>query len=370
MPKSKDSRFFVRFFFRLLGWSRGRSLLAWYFGKKLNKAQVSFPLDPSGVKKVLLVIPLDPLEALQQVPTILSLLEYFESAEIVLFCTDSIALYFSAIERVSRVEAYRPDERFMGSTAFHGWTKAFRDEKFDLCVLLERRSDLPMLALVAGTHIPLRVGFTTAAEFPFLNLSFHPGDSVRYLPEQNLTLARLLGASAPVPQRWSSSKKAREEITLLLRESNIAIPSRLIGIDAAYYFSSFGEAWTEELFKRLRSFHDVIFYIQGDWIDRGNRTSEWLSRQRIPVFGHLSISQTAALIEHSVMIISGKTSLFELSRMMNKPTVGVFRESEIQAYLKPGKKVYGITYETAPDDRTVEQIADIVANITSRGTKG
>jgi hypothetical protein len=340
-------------------WQKG--LLAWILRTWYKPPALVFPWKKQGIKKALVMLPEDPVEAFHQINNYLQIAALYRSTSFFLLCTGKVGAFFKHVHPEATIVEYDPSQRFLFSRQFSEQGRVFSREEFDLCVVLERTPELSLLFLAGKTAAPIRAGYTEAGAFPFLNMHVNPSKEQRYRTEQNCVMARALGASDGIRMNWSIAKETMEEISHMVRELHVAPSARLVGIDVGLFFSAFGPDWTEMLCNKLKENKTVSYYCYVDE-EPDETISPFLSLMEIPVFSNLSPSRCAALIAKSTGIISGRSVFFELANALKKPIIGVFEETECAAYCQGSVLTKAITYSTAPDSSVIEKIVLYVNN--------
>jgi ADP-heptose:LPS heptosyltransferase len=350
-------------FFRAIGRRYSMDLMRRRYTPSRGAEAVEFPRGFRVAGKILIILPSDALAALHQVPNLLSLVGHFANSEIVLLCESHVLPYFQRLAGVSRAVEYREGELELGGKRHQALGRAIGRERFDLCLLLDRQPTLDVLVLAAQTGAAVRAGYFGHGLSPFLNVMVKPSETGRYLPEVNMLLANAFGARPRTQNRWAVSQTAHDEVAHLLRECSITIPSTMIGIDGFYFFREFGEQWTERLLAQLKDRESLTLYIYGVDPPSDKRLSAWVTHQRIPVFHSLSISHLAGLIDRSKVILSGRTALFELSRLLQKDSVGIFSSGDALRFFKETPYSRAVVFEQRPDDTTVRNVICLVDQI-------
>jgi hypothetical protein len=364
----EKSNFFGKtgfFLFRLLppGWRAG--LLKWIITVRYRSPSLVCPWNCASMKKILVLLPEDPVEAFHQINNYLRIAPLFKNAKVSIFCTKNVGRFFRLVHPDAEFNEYEISSRFLFSREFTAWGKIFSKEEFDLCLLLERSPDISLLFLVGKTVAPIRAGYSGAGDFPFLNIHVTPSGKRQYLADQNSIMAQIFGASERAKMHWRVSKETVDEITLMMRESNVDEATRLIGIDAGLFYTAFGFEWTRQLCNMLKAGKNrtCCLFIDGE-PDSG--LSEFVSSMRLPVFSNLSPSRYAALVVRCACFISGRSVFFELTNLIGKPLIGVFEKAVCSIYCKQSVSTRGITYSLTPDESTIRNIADLVDSLEKK----
>jgi hypothetical protein len=273
--------------------------------------------------------------------------------------------------------------------------------------MLDHSPHMALRYLCGQSAAPVRIGFTETGRdpggYPFLNMQVRPSPQCSYLTDQGLLLVSTLGVRAQKKTRWSVAKESIAEITMLLSEMKVDPSSRLIGIDAGFFMNTFGAQWAQSLIDTLKdvsfdkpqdlsrgTLKDVSFDKPQDlsrdtlkdlrqqnvrnacylfcYEEPQEKTAAWLGRQDLPVFSNLPASRCAALIYKSEFIVAGATVLFELADALRKPVVGIFTDSQFDAYCRESETTHGIRYADAkrPDQSVIDAIGKLVAASLTR----
>jgi ADP-heptose:LPS heptosyltransferase len=361
MGKGASSGRLLRFVFRLLGPSWGRKILARRVRtRSAHLPPFSFPLDPALYTRVLIILPSKRLQVLHQLKNLAELTAFFKNASITILAEETSAPLVRLIERTNVIE-YEYDQKKLFSSAFNQFIREFHGI-IDLCCLLTRDEDLPLLYLAGMTAAPVRIGYVGSGGSPFLNLQVEPLPSRTYFPEWNSALAQMLGAKRAKQARWGASKETMAEIDHLLKEMHIDPRARLVGVDADFARRRFGASWAERFIKALiPATQGSIYLYAKDDNDPG--IMEWLSQFNLPLMHSLSVSQMAALISRSALIVTGNTLLFGLATLMETRVVGLFDIKHLAAYCPVTPMIKGIPFERTPDEKTIDNAAIAVAEL-------
>jgi ADP-heptose:LPS heptosyltransferase len=363
MPNAKNTGRLKRLLFSLLGSSRGKDFLARKVRKQTGGIPpFSFPIDIASVKKILIILPSEPLDVLYQLNNVLEMAAHFKNAKLTLLAEESCVPFARMMEGAEVVE-YRQENKQLFSSTFNGFNRDFSGTA-DLCCLLTREEDPPLLYLTGRTAAPIRAGYVDAGGSPFINLHIGPSADRHYLPEWNCAMAEILGARKMKPYRSTVAKATIGEIDQLLREQGLDPAAKLIGIDAPFFSRNFGAKWTAGLIEALTPLlaeTSVYLYTQ----DTGSPAErEKLARYGLPIIGGLTVPQTVALASRSKVVITGNTLLFGLATLIGGQALGVFKLEEHEAYcLPPPAPQVGITYEKNPTGETIEAVAGAIGKL-------
>jgi ADP-heptose:LPS heptosyltransferase len=359
MAKSKVFGKTAYFFLKMLPFARRFSLIKWLVRALYKTPVLEFPWNCTGINKILVVLPEGPVDAFHQIKTYLGLTTLFKNAAFSVFCTHDVGVLFQQIHPEAEITEYDMSQRYLFSRDFHVLGKRFNKEKFDLCVLLEHSPDISLLSLVGKTASPIRAGYKGSGDFPFLNVHVNPSIARKYLSDHNFMIARIFGASDKTMVRWSVAKETMEEITHMLHEFQILPMSRLVGIDAGFFFAAFGETWTGTLINKLKAVGAFTYYVY-NYGEPDDETYRFLYAHGVPVFANMTPSRSAALISRSDFVVTGKTVFFELASLLQKPVIGLFEKNEIARYCRQSSTTHGIVFDSLPGQTTVEHIVDIL----------
>jgi hypothetical protein len=354
MSKSKTFDALRRFASQMMPRRWQNAILSWILRTRYKPPTLVFPWNKSAIKKALVILPEDPIEAFHQINNYLQIASFYQNATFSLLCIEKIGALFKHVHPEAFIYEYEPSQRFLFSRQLSALGASFSKEEFDMSVILEHTPDISMLFLVGKTAARIRAGYTEAGEFPFLNMHVNLSKKQRYRAEQNSVMARVLGATGSIKMQWSVSKETLEEISHMLYELHLSPSSRLIGVDVDCFYKVFGPDWIEMLCRRLRE-KDVSFYLYTQGEPDGT-IPQFLSEMGSPVFSNLSAPRCAALIMRSVGVISGKSIFFELANMLGKPAVGVFEEKERAVYCRESVFTKAVSYSTTSDRSIIEKV--------------
>lgn len=354
--KSKCSDQLRCAFYTFLGQRRSRKLLAFALKARYRTSKVRFPVNIYETKEILIILPEQHLDVLHQLKNVISLIKLFKHATVSIVCEHSTSSYIKMIPGLNIIEYDRQEQVSFSASL----VKEIRElNHIDICFLLIKNPDLPLLYLAGASGADIRAGYSESGGFPFLNLQIRPDTNKKYLTDWNCSIAKLFGAS-PEDVRWSVARKTIDEINHLLKELKIEKNVHLIGIDVAFLLNQFGNSWTEILIQNLKKFNPGQLYF---YIDEKFPSSQlqWVQKQNIPFLGNLSASRTAALISRSRLVITGNTMIYALASLLKKPAVGFFKDDEIEMYCPQTANLMGIPYKTVSEEMVFKTITLIAS---------
>ncbi|MBD3319902.1 MAG: hypothetical protein GF350_02285 [Chitinivibrionales bacterium] len=360
MEKAKNSRPLKHYLFRFLGDRFQHAFFRWTFRKNIRQGMVHFPVNHLSVTRLCFILPTTPFDALFHIDSIFALISRFKKAENTVICDYRVAPYFSKLPNIGAVWEFDGSEMYAGSRELENLCSLLGRESCALCFLLEKNPPLPLLVLAACTGAPIRAGFWSRQASPFVNVCVRPGEKATYIAEKNMLLARLFGAKHSQNNRWVVSKNSCEEVRYLLEEAGIKFSLSQVGIDATTIFYEFGEQWTERLLHTLVNEQHVPCYLYVPKNFSDERLLVWLKKKNIPIISNLSVPQTAALIEQSRIVVSGKSTLYQLANLLKKPSIGIFREAEKTLYCKPSSQSRGIAFDPRNADRALNELHSLL----------
>lgn len=359
MGNKRKLRPLVYYLMKCLGEKGQTKFIKYLVYRKCGDYILDLPDDLSSVKNILFILPENPIEALHQVVNIISIINHYSKAQAIFLCEKKIAPYFKNFHRVSSIIEYDCDQMCLFSNEFSLLRKMLIMEYIDLCLFLERDPDLSLLSLVGQIQVKVRVTYSDVGAFPFFNLRIKSANNHVHMTEQNNIMAKMLGAKPHSDLRWSVPKNIIDEITLMFKESSIPTTAWIGGIDAQFFYYSFGHHWTEALIDYLNAQNNRTWYLYVKSITDKSFLN-WLKARKMPIFSDLSPPRLAALIYKSDLIISGKAITFELANLLHKPAIGLFEENELHRYCRLTPKSIGVSYSNKPDEQTITRISESV----------
>lgn len=342
-------------------------LIKFLVNRKCGDHIIDLPDDLSSVKNILFILPENLLDAIYQVQNIISIIGYFSKKHNVhttILCEEKIAPYFNNLQGINTIMEYELSQRYLFSSQLLTLHKRISKEYIDLCVFLERYPDLSLLYLVGQIHAKVRVTYSEAGEFPFFNLRIQSVSRQIHKAEQNNLIARTLGAKLQKDLQLGVSRDKIDEIEIMLTDFSIATDAWLGGIDAQLFYFTFGREWTEDLITKLNLINNTVWYLYARSIPEHSFLA-WLKAREMPVFYDISPSRLAALLHKTKLVLSGKTMLFELANLLNRPAIGLFQEQELNQFCRETSQSIGIPYTKRPDEQT---ILDVCQNIRKFST--
>jgi ADP-heptose:LPS heptosyltransferase len=367
MEKQKKSKGIRLLLSAILSRQAALRLIRLRYGKRLGSGMVEFPLDTARYKRVLVILPEDPLEALHQTNTVLSLKQLFSTAEVSLLCTGPVADFFRLLPGITTIIDYAVADRYLFSRAFGILCGTIEQADFDACFLLEKNPHPALLRAVAAAGAACRIGFYDSAELPFVNVRIRPSGKHSYLSDANTVLPQAIGGQAPKPLKWSVPKESLQEIRHTLKEHAINPDATVVGLDAALFFRQFGKQWLEMLVTQLNRCNGISLVCVAE-PEMDPEFLAWLKQHSVGIVPPVSIARLAALIQHSFLQITGNSIAFQLGCLLGKPTIGLFSQAELQTYFKPASYCRAAAFETAPDAQTVALVAGYLAEFGLPGT--
>jgi ADP-heptose:LPS heptosyltransferase len=324
--------------------------------RRYESTLLTFPLEFERVRSVLLVLPESLLEALHQVENVMALIARFGSAHLTFLCRREVSDIYHAIAPRAAFVEYRADERYLYSPVLARYGESLEHEHFDVCILLERNPDLALLHIVGKTGAPARIGYVDAGGYPFLNHEVRPDASTRYLADSDTALARAIGAQVPGSTQLALPREAREDVTQLLRDLHVPESGRLAVVDALACQRAFGSTWTDGLLAALSALAGVTWCCPGA-AAATEAANSGLRERGVLLTPPLSVTRTAALLERSVLAVSGNTPLFFLASLQQRPAVGLFEQAELPLYFRPARQRASVVYSHAPDSQSIASMA-------------
>lgn len=348
--------------FRLVGPARGRKILADAVRKMTAEAPAfSFPLDAAAVRNVLIILPSERLQVLQQLRNIFELTGFFKQAKTTLLAEETSAPLAGLVEGVN-VEVYPLESKKLFSAAFNGLNARFKG-MFNICCLLTRDDDLPLLDCAGRTAAPVRIGYAGAGGPPFLNVHVKPSPERVLAGDWNCAMAEMLGAKKILNTKWVIEKQTASEIDHLLKEHHLDAESRPTGIDALLFRCLYGAAWADECMNALLPYVKGRAYLYAEETHNQSEIT-WLEHFDLPVIANLSIPQVAALAARSGLIVTGNTLLFGLATHLAPKVIGVFKNHELAANCPRFPGIKGLVFEQSPDKGTIEKIVAAMTELS------
>ncbi|MBD3394465.1 MAG: hypothetical protein GF418_02465 [Chitinivibrionales bacterium] len=329
-----------------------------------SRTPLRLPADLTGARRLAVILPEDPLESLHAMSVVGALVNHFSGAEVVIACERRVAGFFERVRGIADVVAYDRGERYLYSREFGELGDMLSQKACDACVILEKNPDASLWYLIARMAPPIRIGYAQAASYPFLNVRIRTTGEAAHASDQNLLAAAVMGAKPVPPATWSVSKETIEEMRHALREYRIPEGAAVACLDAAYLYGRFGAEWTSTLVNTVREIDNLEWVIYaGDSADED--LVAWIERSGLPAFPALSPSRSAALIQVSCAVVSGKAVLFELAHLLGKPAIGVFEENEVCRYCRPDGLSHVAGFSGRPDDRTAGRVKEIIGTLAA-----
>jgi ADP-heptose:LPS heptosyltransferase len=340
---------------------RGR-IVHYLVEKSCGSLVMHLPEDFNAAQNVLFIMPEDPLDSLNQIENFVSLIGFFRDTRITIVCEKNVSAYFKNFSRIAVLFEYEKKNRYLFSKEMSSLQKKLSKEYIDLCICLERSPDISLLKIMGSIHAKVRMGYFCAGEYPFFNYRVKSTSQTDFTKDQNQIMATLLGANLKGNIRWSISKDALEEVSHRLKEFSLPPEADLVGIDAFYLYSTFGEQMNQLLDATTKAFPERKWLlITSEIFDL--HFLQWLQKLRIPVFNDHSASRIAAVLYKVSVFISGKSPLYAMANLLAKPTIGLFEKNDFNRYFKESPRMFGIVYTAKSVKEIVDEICKDMSSI-------
>jgi len=349
----------------LLGQPVAASVLRSTVPRSARTTAYTVPRDIAEAGKVLIMLPAEPLDALHQLTTIISLIAHFRHASVDLFCAPAIVPYAGTIQGVGRLIECGNISDHPLSASMKRTAAGLRDAGYDVCVVLDRSAGPSLLWLAGQTGARIRAGFDACGAYPFINFRVRLSGRPLYRPDQNLFVARMLGAAPKQNSRWGVSKVAIEEAGRLLIEAGMAADAPLACFDGFSFCRRHGPEWTGAQMRRLSALGLSMCWLTTENAAPDEPTVALLRKERVPAFAGIPVAHAAALARRARVVIAGKSSLFEIAHLLDAPAIGIFDAWEAAAYCPSSARIRCICYDGAPDATTIEAVAAAVGPLSA-----
>ncbi len=329
--------------------------MAFKFLVNIHKTPVTdLPSDFHCANSVLVVLPFEMLETALQMDNLLMLITHYtkSGATITLLCEQLVYPLVSGFKDVA-IQRYDRDDRSIFNKSWKMLCRSYA-KKTDICIVLEKNPDFPVLYLAAKTFAPIKVGYGSGSLWPYINISINSSDPQKRISSQNCFLASTLGAKNKTV-RWSTSKSTIEGARHQLKERSIQLSGQLVGLDLYYFSSLFERSWVEELVRRVQKLSDYSFYSFGA-LNEQIAVPQWISETGVVVVAPLTVPRTAALIATSRFIITGKSPVFGMGSLLSTDIIGIFEQSQQSLYCSDLEMVKAVPYIESPDDKTIDAV--------------
>ena len=328
----------------------GRLSVARHFARKRTPDAFSLPDDLANARSVLIILPEDLLGALRCLADILSLTAPAKDPAVTILCATGLGGYFETLYRGIRTIEYDIADRWLFSPRMREIAREIASSHFDILLFLEPDPDPALLALAGRAPASLKIARKEAGGTPFFNIRVPAATGLN-----GALIASSLGlAGVERPKiRWAVSREILDETAMAYREAGFRPDAMPIGIDAATFRTHFGEAWTTALIAAVATSGHPLYLHSSDLKDAA--LVAWLAQLGHPVFARLSPPRTAALLQRSHCIIAGKSALYQLAALMDRPAIGIFDTADFAAWVPTGGSIPAIAFSTHPDETTIAQ---------------
>lgn len=358
MRKSKLFGSYKSFLSSILPAKTRLSFLGRTVERRYRAPQMVFPFDIGPSRRILIILPADPLTALHQLTCVASLSACIKGAHIAVVCEKRVTPFFRALSGIEEFIEYDREDQYLFSPAFDRMGKKVHAGMYDVCLMLDPAPDLALLNVAGQSAAALRVGLSGAGAYPFINLHVTPAAGRNHLTDRGILLASVLGVSRRERPGWSVTKESVGEMRTMLRELNIDPAAPLVGIDGPCLVDRIGKKWTQSLVDALRAKPCACYFFA--WGRPDADTAEWMARQGLPVLADLPVSRAAALLAMSKIAVGGRGVMFELANLLRTPAVGMFAEEEFDALCRESDTTTGLRIRDRPDEATIASVAGMV----------
>lgn len=348
--------------FKLLGSRVRLRFLSWLLEKRHHSSPVIFSGNNSGIKKLLLIVPEEPFDALLQIPTVMALCNHFRAKEVWLLCPTGITPYFRTIEGVNQVIEYNPDDRWLFTAGSRTVRSQIMREQFDTCLLLERNPDEALLFWCGSSGARLRAGYHGAAEFPFVNIQVKASTERSNRVQANRLLAEVFGCPKGVADHWVVAKQQLAEIRHMLGEFSLSAEKPLVGIEIDWLLTAFNKQWVLELVDAVRQAVGEtggIYLFSYQSPDKG--VGGLIAASGLPCITNLAIAQIAALVASTGVVVAGPSLLLVMAGLLKKPAIGIVTADECALYCESVAHLHPVVYSNRPDDTV---LSAVIAELT------
>lgn len=362
MEPEKKPKSPLCFFFNLLG-NKGKESFIRYQAKiNLGSKEISFNGDIEKVNNILFIIPDDILEAFYQVENMLSIMSKYNNSSISILTGENSAPWFKQFHGVSQLFKYNTQETCVFSYDAKILKSQLKEHHFDICFILDRSYSLILNYFLTQIDADYRISYFHDSDFPYSNLRIKALDDAHAV-ENNLSISRALKIPLHDKLHWSVSKDSIAEIGHALKEQGIDPSNKAGCIDVDFYVSNYGKKWTKDLVDKVKAeVNEISWYIYVKNAD-DSKYADWLRSLSLPCFLELSPTRTAAILYKSEILLSGKSFLFELSYLLKRKAVGIFKEDELKRNCRNNKKSKGIAISDSPDDETINEIINTLKEL-------
>lgn len=338
-------------------------MLKFTVNKKCGAYAIDIPDDLYSSKNILFILPEDLVETLHQFINIISIITYFNSkhkSNIIFLCEKKVTPYITHIQDVKRVIEYDKKDMYLFSTTINQIQKQLLKEYIDLCMLLEREPEISILSIIGNIRSKIRATYADVGEFPFFNFRIKISKEHQYRTDQNCIMAEMLGAKKQSSLQWSVSNDMLNDIDLKLKELLIPEATWLGGIDILFFYENFGVQFADKLIEEVLSQFPENWFLYTEFIP-DNSYSIWLKEKQMPVIAGITPSRQAALLKKTDLFLTGKTPLFELAHLLQKPVIGLFKKSELLCYCSQTNIAIGIPYTDEKREDLLNEMCKKVA---------
>ncbi len=331
-PNSKQNKTLICHLMNLLGFPARYSLARRRVQSGNRSENISLPLDPKNVNDYLLVLPVSPFDALYQIAIIESILHALSKRRCITVCCSEVAQFIRHIKGISEIVEYDPEQMHEFSPYYHEICKKLSGFDFTVAFMLAHNPSLALLSLTGHCKARFRAGYETSHAEPFLNIRIGRDPGKKRIGENSRILVPF-GFKLQKETTWKIPRDTVNEVRHLFSQYNIPRTTRLIALDCACCVKHFGRSWTSQLISHLSgTYAQRLFLVIMDREFYDSNT-DWLHSFRVPIMADTSVSRIAAALYLSGVLISGKSSIFEIAHLLHKKAIGIFHEKERDIFI-------------------------------------
>ena len=262
-------------------------------------------------------------------PLLQGLRELFPAARIGLVSVPASAGVLANHPAVDRIHLYAKRGADRGLRGFLRLAREIRSEHYALALVPHR--SLRSAGLAWWARIPRRVGFDTSAG-RMLFSEVVPYRKEHHEIQRNLSLLSPLGLAPPAAQlpRVHPSEEDHRRVTALLQDhGKVGAPGgRMIALapGSVWLTKRWPREHFEELARKLISEGWTVLLVGGE-ADKDLCTvitQNVPSDRLISAAGHLSLLQSAALLERCDVVVSNDSAPMHLATAVGTPVIGIF----------------------------------------------
>ena len=337
MANRKLTNNFKYFYVNYLPDRLQRKAVRFFYGIKAESEELEYNCALDSTRNILIILPDSLHEIVLLRKYIISVKEHFEDSVI-----DVVAPYYAKdiIQSNPYIDGgmfFKHDDIQLFSNDFNELRDTIQNREYDTCFLMEKKLDLLKLVLAASSKAALRIGYKSAASYPFLNFSVIHSPSIKYEGSKNESLLRAIGIKIPRGEvKWAISKAFERDVVNILEQGGYSKKKPLVGIN--YNPCVNGEYINGETLKcllidieKICQQKSVLFF-DPDQEEYLRNTIPAEELKKVILFKCESVGLSNAMMKKCDAFITTNNTLYQFAPLLGINTVAIFPKDQIDQW--------------------------------------